>query len=54
MCRKKLEDIKISEFQEAVYYPGTVEDPARYRILVNDHETAGVYGTAVVWLYDDR
>ena len=50
----KLEDMKISEFQETVYYPGTVEDPARYRILVNDHETAGVHGTAVVWLYDDR
>ena len=40
--------MKISEF------PGTVEDPARYRILVNDHEKAGGYGTAVVWLYDDR
>ena len=46
--------MKIRKLQEAVYYPGTVEDPARYRILVNDHETAGVYGTAVVWLYDDR
>ena len=46
--------MKISEFQEPAYHPGTVEDPARYRILVNDHETAGVYGTAVVWLYDDR
>ena len=34
----KLEDTKISEFQETVYYPGPVEDPARYRILVNDHE----------------
>ena len=45
--------MKISEFQEAVYYPGTVEDPARYRILENDHKTAGVYGAAVVWLYDD-
>ena len=46
--------MKISEFQEAVYYPGTVEDPAWYRVLVSDHKTAGVYGTAVVWLYDDR
>ena len=46
-------NMKISEFQEAVYYPGTVEDQARYRILVNDHQTAGVYGAAVVWLYDD-
>ena len=34
--------MKISEFQEAVYYPGTVEDPARYRIPANDHKTAGV------------
>ena len=34
--------MKISEFQEAVYYPGTVEDPARYGILVNNHKTAGV------------
>ena len=46
-------NMKISEFQEAVYYPGTVEDQVRYRILVNDHKTAGVYGAAVVWLYDD-
>lgn len=46
-------NMKISEFQEAVYYPGTVEDQARYRILVNEHKTAGVYGAAVVWLYDD-
>jgi len=46
-------NMKISEFQEAVYYPGTVEDQARYRILVTDHKTAGVYGAAVVWLYDD-
>ena len=46
-------NMKISEFKEAVYYPGTDEDPARYRILVNDHKTAGVYGAAVVWVYDD-
>ena len=46
-------NMKISEFKEAVYYPGTDEDPARYRILVNDHKTAGVYGAAVVWVHDD-
>ena len=48
-------NMKISEFdhEEAVYYPGTPEDPARYRVLVTDHKTAGVYGAAVVWLYDD-
>ena len=44
--------MKISEYQETFYHPGTVEDPVRYKILVN--ETAGVHGTAVVWLYDDR
>ena len=46
-------NMKVSEFQEAVYYPGTEEDPARYRILVHDHKTAEVYGAAVVWVYDD-
>ena len=46
-------NMKISEFKEAVYYPGMDEDPAQYRILVNDHKTAGVYGAAVVWVYDD-
>ena len=45
--------MKISEFQEPVYYPGTLEDHARCRILVNDHKTAEVYGAAVIWLYDD-
>lgn len=30
---------KISEFKEAVYYPGNKEDPARYRILVKDHKS---------------
>ena len=45
--------MKVSEFQEAVYYPGTEEDTARYRILVHDHKTAEVYGAAVVWVYDD-
>lgn len=46
-------NMKISEFKEAVYYPGTDEDPAWYRILVNDHKTAGVYGAAVVCIHDD-
>ena len=42
-----------SEFNEAVFYEGTDEDPARYRVLIKDHKTAGVYGSAVVWFYDD-
>ena len=46
-------NMKVSEFQEAVYYPGTEEDPARYRMLVNDHKTADTCGAAVVWVYDD-
>ena len=45
--------MKVSEFKAAVFYPGTDEDLARYRILVSDHKTAGVYGAAVVWVYDD-
>ncbi|RMX55367.1 hypothetical protein pdam_00023127 [Pocillopora damicornis] len=44
--------METSEFQEDVYYSGTVEDPARYRISLNDHKTAGVYGAAVERLYD--
>ena len=44
--------METSEFQEDVYYSGTVEDPARYRISLNDHKTAGVYDAAVVRLYD--
>ena len=44
--------METSEFQEDVYYSGTVEDPARYRISLNDHKTAGMYGAAVVRLYD--
>ena len=46
-------NLKITEFKEAVYYPGNEEDPARYRVLVKDHKTAVVYGAAVVWIYDD-
>ena len=45
--------MKVSEFKAALFYPGTEEDLARYRILVSDHKTAGVYGAAVVWVYDD-
>ena len=41
------------EFKEAVFYHGTDDDPARYRVDVKDHKTAGVYGAAVVWLYDN-
>ena len=44
--------METSEFQEDIYYSGTVEDPARYRISLNDHKTAGMYGAAVVRLYD--
>ena len=46
-------NLKITEFKEAVYYPGNEEDPSRYRVLVSDHKTAVVYGAAVVWIYDD-
>ena len=45
--------MKVSEFKAAVIYPSIEEDLARYRILVSDHKTAGVYGAAVVWVYDD-
>ena len=41
------------KFQEVVYYSGTEEDPVQYRILVQEHKTAEVYGAAVVWVYDD-
>ena len=41
------------EFKEAVFYNGTDDDPARYREDVKDHKTAGVYGAAVVWIYDN-
>ena len=44
---------KVSEFKEAVYYPGTDGDNASYRIDVKDHKTADVYGAANVWVYDD-
>ena len=41
------------EFKEAVFSNGTDDDPARYRVDVKDHKTAGVYGAAVVWIYDN-
>ena len=43
----------VAEFNEAVHYQGTEEDPARFRVHVKDHKTAKVYGPAVVWIYDD-
>ena len=46
-------NMTISEFKEAVYYPGTEEDKARYRVDVKEHKTAGIYGAANVWIYDD-
>lgn len=42
-----------SEFKEAVFYHGTDDDPTRYRVDVKDHKTAGLYGAAVVWIYDN-
>ena len=41
------------KFKEAVFYHGTDDDPARYRVDVKDHKTAGVNGVAVVWIYDN-
>ena len=41
------------DFKEAVFYHGTDDDPARYRVDVKDHKTAGVYGVVVVWIYDN-
>ena len=42
-----------SGFRDALFYPGTDNDPARYRVHVKDHKTAGSYGAAVVWIYDN-
>ena len=39
-------NMTVNEFKEAVYYPGTEEDNARYRVDVKEHKTAGVYGAA--------
>lgn len=46
-------NMTVNEFKEAVYYPGTEEDNARYRVDVKEHKTAGVYGAANVWIYDN-
>ena len=46
-------NITVNEFNEAVFYPGTEEDNARYRVEVKEHKTAGIYGAANVWIYDD-
>ena len=46
-------NLTVSEFEEAVFYPGTEEDLARWRMLVEEHKTAENYGAAVVWVYDD-
>lgn len=46
-------NVTTGEFKEAVFYHGTDDDPARYRVDVKDHKTAGVYGAAVVWIYDN-
>ena len=46
-------NLTVSEFEEAVFYPGTEEDLARWRMLVEEHKTAENYGPAVVWVYDD-
>ena len=46
-------NIKTGKFREAVFYHGTDKDPARDRLDVKDHKTAGVYGTAIVWIYDN-
>ena len=45
-------NITVHEFNEAVFYPGTEEDNARYRVDVKEHKTAGIYGAANVWIYD--
>ena len=45
-------NITVNEFNEAVFYPGTEEDNARYRVDVKEHKTAGIYGAANIWIYD--
>lgn len=45
-------NITVHEFNEAVFYPGTEEDNARYRVDAKEHKTAGIYGAANVWIYD--
>ena len=46
-------NLTVKEFKEAVFYPGTEEDLARWRMLVEKHKTAENYGAAVVWVYDN-
>ena len=46
-------NLTVKEFKEAVFYPGTEKDLARWRMLVEKHKTAENYGAAVVWVYDD-
>ena len=46
-------NLTVSEFKEAMFYPGTEEDLARRRMLVEEHKTAENYGAAVVWVYED-
>ena len=46
-------NMTVAEFKDAVFYPSTDDDGERYRILVQDHKTAGIYGAAVVWAYTD-
>ena len=46
-------NLTVKEFKEAVFYLGTEEDLARWRMLVKKKETAENYGDAVVWVYDD-
>ena len=43
-------NLVVSEFEEAMFYPGTEEDLARWRMLVEEHKTAENYGAAVVWV----
>ena len=46
-------NLTVKEFKEAVFYPGTEEDLARWRMLVEKHKAAENYGAAVVWVYDN-
>ena len=41
-----------AEFKDAVFYLGTEEEQVRNRVLVKEHKAAGIYGEAIVWIYD--
>ena len=41
-------NLSVKEFTEAVFYYGTEEDLAQWRILVEKHKTAENYGAAIV------